>query len=242
MSIKAPYSYLYDMLHAMKEQDNKRIRQTAWAFVTDSLMTMACLLYTPRTIAGASIYFAGKFCEVEYKSVQGMKWWEWVGCRVEDLRKVNNLMATFYEGNPLRKGSDNEYKHTPEGNSLASPGIEERRELPTPNPDLREGDESVETTGRSGRAESVKRTIDELGSDDTSHSNGGIANGHVEEDSEPGRKRARMQDVSDNGNGTLVERPARNGRVSEKGEEAQEERDEAPKAAEDEEEGEVIEE
>jgi len=59
--LSSPYNFLYQHLRYLQIDDNKPLRNTAWAFINDSCLTMMCLLIPPSHIAVAAIYFAIKF-------------------------------------------------------------------------------------------------------------------------------------------------------------------------------------
>lgn len=56
--LQSPYNLLYDFIHKLGIEENKNIRNTAWAFLNDSQLTIMCLRLKPADIAIASIYFA----------------------------------------------------------------------------------------------------------------------------------------------------------------------------------------
>jgi len=56
--LQSPYNLLYDFIHKLGIEENKIIRNTAWAFLNDSQLTIMCLRLKPADIAIASIYFA----------------------------------------------------------------------------------------------------------------------------------------------------------------------------------------
>jgi hypothetical protein len=59
--LTSPYNLLYDHLRHLQIDDNKALRNSAWAFVNDTCLTMLCLLIPPKDIAVAAVYFAVRF-------------------------------------------------------------------------------------------------------------------------------------------------------------------------------------
>ncbi|RMX98806.1 hypothetical protein D0867_12316, partial [Hortaea werneckii] len=53
LTVESPHRQLFDMLKYYGVEHNKRLRNAAWAFVTDSNNTQLCLLHSSRTIAVA---------------------------------------------------------------------------------------------------------------------------------------------------------------------------------------------
>ena len=103
LSLEPPHKTMFELLVFFGEQENKRLRNAAWAFVNDSCMTMLCLLFSSRTIAASSLYAAAKHCGVFLPDdVQGRPWWETVGVKLRSIRKACNIMATMYESIPYR--------------------------------------------------------------------------------------------------------------------------------------------
>ncbi|KAI9771661.1 MAG: hypothetical protein M1840_001876 [Geoglossum simile] len=138
LSLEPPYNTLFHFLVQFDEQNNRKLRNSAWAFLNDSHLTMLCLLYPSRTIAAASLYCAAKHCEVAFLDQGGRAWWEVVGVELKDIKKACNYMATVYELSPLRH-SENIYARTPEDadpssnrtRARQSPAAEQ--ESPTPH-------------------------------------------------------------------------------------------------------------
>lgn len=116
LSLEPPYKTLFDLLRFFGEENNKRLRNAAWAFVNDSCLTILCLLFPSRTIATSALYAAAKFCDVSFPDdARGRPWWEEIGVDVEDIRKACNYMASIYEGAPSKPGREGGmYERTPE--------------------------------------------------------------------------------------------------------------------------------
>ncbi|CAF9922060.1 MAG: hypothetical protein GOMPHAMPRED_002479 [Gomphillus americanus] len=127
LSLESPYKLLYTFLVHFQEENNKQLRNAAWAFVNDSCPTPLCLLYPARTIAAAAIYAAARHCDVKLMDdEQGRPWWEVAGSDLKSIRKACNYMASLYENVAISSSNTNGeskgsiYQHTPES------GIEER--------------------------------------------------------------------------------------------------------------------
>ena len=116
-SLDPPYKTLFDLLLQFKVEDNKPLRNAAWAFINDSCMTVMCLLFPSRTIAASALYAAAKHCDYSFPDDEdGKPWWEIAGISLAEVRKGCNFLADIYEpiqASRARKGSIN-YEHTPE--------------------------------------------------------------------------------------------------------------------------------
>lgn len=120
LQLEQPYRLLFDFLCYFEVQDNKRLRNAAWAFVNDSNLTVLCLLFTPRTIAASALYAAAKHTSVAFQDdVLGRPWWEVLDVDLGQIRKACNRMAEVYENSTLpRQGAA--YTTTPEDGDEAS--------------------------------------------------------------------------------------------------------------------------
>ena len=98
LTVESPHRQLFDMLKGYGMEHNKRLRNAAWAFVTDSVNTQLCLLCNSRTIAVAAFYNACKYCEVQLPDdVKGRPWWEAMHVRLPEVRRVVEYMALHFE-------------------------------------------------------------------------------------------------------------------------------------------------
>lgn len=122
LSLEPPYKILFDLLAIFGEQDNKRLRNAAWAFVSDSCLSMLCLLFPSRTIAASALYAAAKHCDVSFPDDdKGNPWWDAAGVDLKHIRKAINFMAGVYESTPLRGSRDSaKYERTPEDGDEAN--------------------------------------------------------------------------------------------------------------------------
>lgn len=130
LSLEPPYKTLFELLVHFGEENNKRLRNAAWAFVNDSCLTMLCLLFPSRTIAASALYAAAKHCNVSFPDDKhGRPWWDVAGVDLNRIRKACNFMAGIYENTPLRGGRDGGiYERTPEDGDEMDAKTRERLE------------------------------------------------------------------------------------------------------------------
>jgi len=122
LSLEPPHKTMFELLMFFGEQDNKRLRNAAWAFVNDSCMTVLCLLFPSRTIAASSLYAAAKHCGVCLPDdAQGRPWWDVVGVKLRSIRRACNIMAIMYETIPFRTSREAvTHEQTPEDGDEAT--------------------------------------------------------------------------------------------------------------------------
>lgn len=160
LTIDSPYKLLYDMLKSLRVHDNKKLRNAAWSFISDSSLTQLCLLFTSRAIAAAAIYCGAKHAEHAFPDgPDGRPWWEQQGVRLRDMRRACNYMAGIYEHSPLKAGGESIYVGlgTPED---ADPQRDATRQLRSEQAPLSPTASAV-SMERSGSAQSLKRARDE---------------------------------------------------------------------------------
>lgn len=121
LTVESPYKILYDMTKRLGVDSVKPLRNSAWAFLCDSLMTSLCLLQTSRTIAGAALFCGARFTgtplpgdEVVEQNGNGIAsghatpamqingeavapWYDTMGVKLHDVKKACNYMAEMYE-------------------------------------------------------------------------------------------------------------------------------------------------
>ncbi|KAK4697668.1 protein BUR2, partial [Lecanoromycetidae sp. Uapishka_2] len=118
LSLEPPHKIFFDLLMMFGEEyaENKRLRNTAWAFVNDSCLTTLCLQYPSKTIAAAALYCAAKFTDVQFPDDErGRPWWDVIDVKLEELIKACNHMADIYENAPPKAGREGGiYERTPE--------------------------------------------------------------------------------------------------------------------------------
>ena len=98
LTVESPHRQLFEMLKWYKIEHNKRLRNSAWSFVTDSNNTQLCLLCNSRTIAIAALYAACRYCDVALPDdAKGRPWWEAQHVRSKDVRKAVEYMCASYD-------------------------------------------------------------------------------------------------------------------------------------------------
>ena len=98
LTVESPHRQLFEMLKYQGVEHNKRLRNAAWAFVTDGNNTQLCLLCSSRTIAVAGLWAASRYCGVPLENdAKGRPWWEAQGVRVKDVRQAIEYMVSSYE-------------------------------------------------------------------------------------------------------------------------------------------------
>ncbi|MCJ1253228.1 hypothetical protein MMC24_001039 [Lignoscripta atroalba] len=178
LSVEPPYKTLFDFLVFFGAEENKRLRNAAWAFVNDSCLTMLCLLFPSRTIAASALYAAAKHCGVNFSDDrEGRPWWEVVGVELKSIRRACNFMAGVYENSPLRSGVEGSiYEKTPEDGDEWLAKTRARREGSEIGP-RRDGTDRRNSTGSNiGSDEGSRKRVREEG-DDGEVQNGEAANG-----------------------------------------------------------------
>jgi protein BUR2 len=98
LTVESPHRQLYDMLKFHGVEHDKRLRNAAWGFVTDSNNTQLCLLFNSRTIAAASLYAACRYCDVDLPDdPKGRPWWEASHVRLKDMRLALDYIVSQYD-------------------------------------------------------------------------------------------------------------------------------------------------
>lgn len=111
--VQSPYNFLYSFLQRLHIDDNKQLRNVAWAYLNDSCLTMLCLLMSPQHIAIGALYFAAKFTgEKIPDDEQGEPWWSQLGGKPDLIVKAVAVIYEFYNENPLKR-SENPYAQSP---------------------------------------------------------------------------------------------------------------------------------
>lgn len=101
--LQSPYKYLYNYIQQLHIDENKPIRNVAWAFLNDSCMTTLCIQMPASDIAIASIYFAIKFHGETLDDKNGAAWWAQLGGSPELIVKAVGIMHDFWHDNPLKQ-------------------------------------------------------------------------------------------------------------------------------------------
>ncbi|KAK5107105.1 hypothetical protein LTR62_001853 [Meristemomyces frigidus] len=98
LTVESPHRQLFVMLQSLRVEHNKRLRNAAWAFVTDSSNTQLCLLCSTRTIAVAGFYAGCRYSDVKLPDDKhGRPWWEGQGVTLSEIRRAVEYMCANYE-------------------------------------------------------------------------------------------------------------------------------------------------
>jgi protein BUR2 len=105
--LQSPYTILYDHLQKLQIEDNKPLRNVAWAFLNDSCLTTLCLLMPAKDIAIGSIYFAAKFLgDTIPDDENGGPWWEQLGGDPDKIIRAVGVLSEFWSDNPLKRAEN----------------------------------------------------------------------------------------------------------------------------------------
>lgn len=114
LQLEQPYRLLYDFLCYFNQNENKQVRNSAWAFINDSFYTVLCVQFPSRTIAAAALYAAARHSNISFDDDDlGRPWWEQIDVDLRDLKRACGRMAELYEKSPMPK-TTNKYKFSPE--------------------------------------------------------------------------------------------------------------------------------
>ncbi|KAI4132724.1 MAG: hypothetical protein LQ338_000554 [Usnochroma carphineum] len=116
LTLEPPYRILREYLDYFGESENRRLRNSAWAFINDSCMTTLCLMFTSRQIAASALYAAAKHCATDIPDDEdGRPWWEAIDAELKAIKRACNVMATVYENAHVKNGRDvSIHERTPE--------------------------------------------------------------------------------------------------------------------------------
>ncbi|KAA8646113.1 hypothetical protein EYZ11_005516 [Aspergillus tanneri] len=104
LQLEQPYRILFDFLCFFGVNENKPVRNAAWAFVNDSMFTVLCLQFSARTIAAAALYAAARHCDVGFQDDSlGRPWWEQIDVDLVQVRRACTRIAQLYENNAMQK-------------------------------------------------------------------------------------------------------------------------------------------
>lgn len=102
LQLDQPYRILFDFMCYYNIQDNKRLRNAAWAFLNDSHNTTMCLRFSAKVIAGVAFYGGAAQAEVQLPDDRhGRPWWDHLELDILDIKDAWNLMAECYENASL---------------------------------------------------------------------------------------------------------------------------------------------
>lgn len=113
--LESPYTHLFHVLRQLALDDNKDLRNVAWAFVNDSQMTTVALRMPARDIAVAAVYFAARYTHVLIPdAARAVPWWRGLGADDKNIVKAVTILQEFYLENPLGR-ADNPHEASPAG-------------------------------------------------------------------------------------------------------------------------------
>ncbi|ORX88330.1 cyclin-like protein [Basidiobolus meristosporus CBS 931.73] len=98
LAIEHPYRILLSLVKEL--QGSKKLAQTAWAFINDSLRTVLCIIYPPHIIAASALYIASKFLEESMPSLSGRSWWKLVDADFSDIEDASTQLLDQYSQLP----------------------------------------------------------------------------------------------------------------------------------------------
>jgi protein BUR2 len=111
--LKSPHNILYKILNRLHIEENRKLRNSAWAFLNDGCLTTLYLQVPSRDSAIAAVYFAAGFAgETIPDDEHGNPWWERVGGRPDKITKATGIMFEFWTENPLQR-TENQYEQSP---------------------------------------------------------------------------------------------------------------------------------
>lgn len=122
LTLESPYTTLFRLLVHFQEDQNKRLRNAAWAFVNDSCLTMLCLMIPSKAIAASALFAGAKLCGVSFPddpSVgKGQPWWHSINVSSSDIVTACNHMCDVYENLPPRTSRETGlYERIVDGNA-----------------------------------------------------------------------------------------------------------------------------
>lgn len=112
--VDTPHTHLLRCLEILSIEENKSLRNIAWAFLNDSCMTPLCLMMPALDITIAAIYFAVKLNNETLPDVDNKPWWHCIDGDPEKIVKAVTVVSRFWTENPLRKND------RPQGSSPSS--------------------------------------------------------------------------------------------------------------------------
>ncbi|KAL8716346.1 MAG: hypothetical protein Q9220_000251 [cf. Caloplaca sp. 1 TL-2023] len=116
LTLEPPYKILFEYLTYFGESGNRRLRNSAWAFINDSCMTTLCLQFPSRIIAAAALYAALKHIRASIPDDEdGNPWWDSIGVDLKAIKQACNHLAGVYEHVHAKNGRDvSIHERTPE--------------------------------------------------------------------------------------------------------------------------------
>lgn len=142
LTVEHPHRFLQEhgSLIACKDEERKKLIQTAWYFVNDSFASTVCLQYRPQLIAAAAIYLAAKNLKVELKSINDKEWWLSANIKPDELTDTTTQILEAFP--------DPEANATSTSNPSSANGASKESDLPPGQRLKRKEPDSVETVAQ----------------------------------------------------------------------------------------------
>lgn len=113
LMVDNPYQRLYECLDQIGMLQNKALRESAWAYCSDSPLTIVPLLMNAREVAISALYFAAiQLGQKIEDDRDGEPWWRVLKSNESLIQSSISIVMDFYTENPLRK-SDARYQGSP---------------------------------------------------------------------------------------------------------------------------------
>ncbi|CCU75431.1 CDK9 kinase-activating protein cyclin T [Blumeria hordei DH14] len=101
--VHTPHTSLLRYLETLGIEENKSLRNSAWAFLNDSCMSPLCLTMPASDITIAAIYFAVKLNNETLPDFENIPWWQYINGNPEKIVKAVTIVDRFWTENPLKK-------------------------------------------------------------------------------------------------------------------------------------------
>ena len=107
LRLDPPYKILYDVLLSYGQEENKKLRNAAWSFISDSCLTTLCLLFPSRTIAASALYAAARHSQVALPDDKYSRpWWDAMNVPLSDICKACRYMADVYRNSSAKSAHE----------------------------------------------------------------------------------------------------------------------------------------
>ncbi|KAL2315943.1 Cyclin pch1 [Schizosaccharomyces pombe] len=120
-TVEHPYPYVLSFIKKFVA-DDKNVTKVAWTYINDSTRSIACLLYSPKTIAAAAFQFALEKNEINLSTTtDGLPvWMEESQVSYEDVKGVLTLIDSLYKKiNPSKQALPIDQKNGSHASSVA---------------------------------------------------------------------------------------------------------------------------
>ncbi|KAI4157681.1 MAG: hypothetical protein L6R39_000633 [Caloplaca ligustica] len=221
LTLEPPYNILSEYLTRFGESHNRPLRNSAWAFINDSCMTILCLMFSSRQVAASALYAAAKHSRTNIPDDdQGRPWWDAVAVDLKTIKRACNFLASVYENAHVKNGRDvSIHERTPEDGDESTAKTRAR----AAEEHVINGSDGVEESRKRTRSpsEAHEQTVTNghnADGDDDFASNGDekrrlTANGHVSTNGDGSRLNVPDVPASSQGAGDTVENISEEGEV-----------------------------